>query len=160
MGLRQQQISSEPPLERLTRVEERYESIHELMEAKFVTFRTLIDSNEKQVKLALDAADKAIGKSDAASEKRFDSVNEFRKLVNDVITTLVRQDYLEQALKARDDRIDRLEQRNRELELARSSGQGGQAKIVDQRAQLAAAAVAITLVITIVVFLANYITSR
>lgn len=60
-----------------------------LTEAKFVTYRTLIDSQAEKVKLALDAADKAVSKSEASMEKRFDAVNEFRGQLADQARTFM-----------------------------------------------------------------------
>lgn len=69
-------------------------SLHELMDARFVTFRTLLDSNARQVELALNATDKAIALRDAADEKardrlaedtrsKFAGVNELRGALED-----------------------------------------------------------------------------
>jgi hypothetical protein len=63
---------------RMARVEEQIDAFAVLMDARFVTHRTLLDSNAAQVSIALEAADKAILKAEAATEKRFDGVNEFR----------------------------------------------------------------------------------
>lgn len=65
-----------------------------LTDAKFVTYRTLIDSQAEKVALALDATKEAIGKAEVATSKaidkessanadRFASVNEFRQQLND-----------------------------------------------------------------------------
>lgn len=73
---------------------ERIASLDRLMEAKFVTYRTLIDSQAEKVKLALDASKEAINKAEIATQKaidkndedvrqRFASVNEFRGALND-----------------------------------------------------------------------------
>lgn len=54
------------------------------------TFRTLKEhfdqrftDQDKAVSAALQAAEKAVGKAEAAAEKRFDAVNEFRGMVTD-----------------------------------------------------------------------------
>lgn len=54
-----------------------------LTEAKFVTYRTLIDSQADKVALALTASDKAVNKAELATEKRFEGVNEFRAQLAD-----------------------------------------------------------------------------
>lgn len=54
-----------------------------LNDAKFVTFRTLLESNVQQVKLALDASKEAITKAENANEKRFEAVNGFRATLSD-----------------------------------------------------------------------------
>lgn len=50
------------------------EYLDSLTEAKFITFRTLIDSQAEKVALALSAADKAVTKAEVANEKRFESL--------------------------------------------------------------------------------------
>lgn len=71
----------------------------QLTEAKFVTFRVMIDSQADKVALALEATEKAIDKAEratekaidkaeAANDKRFQSVNEFRAQLGDLITRL------------------------------------------------------------------------
>lgn len=78
----------------IARLEERVNALGELMEAKFVTFRTLLDSNAKQVELALNATQEAINKRDQADEKardrlaedtrsKFAGVNELRGALED-----------------------------------------------------------------------------
>ncbi len=64
-------------------LEERIVALDRLTDAKFVTFRTLVDSQAEKVALALSAAEKAISKAETATEKRFDSVNEFRQTLTD-----------------------------------------------------------------------------
>jgi hypothetical protein len=71
-----------------------------LTDAKFVTYRTLIDSQAEKVALALDATEKAIGKAEVATQKaidkesaanadRFAAVNEFRSQLNDQARTFL-----------------------------------------------------------------------
>ena len=72
----------------------------ELTAAEFVTYRTLIDSQAEKVKLALDASntaitkqeivtERALNKQETATEKRFESVNEFRGQLSDLINRLL-----------------------------------------------------------------------
>lgn len=63
--------------------------VTELTEAKFITYRTLIDSQAAQVAIALDASKEAIIKAETANEKRFDSVNEFRQTLTDQARTFM-----------------------------------------------------------------------
>lgn len=80
-----------------------------LTDAKFITFRTLIDSQAEQVKLALDASntaiskqeivtDRALTKQENATEKRFESVNEFRQQLNDQTKTFISRTEVEGAV--------------------------------------------------------------
>lgn len=63
--------------------------LDKLTEAKFVTYRTLIDSSADKVALALTAADKAVNKAELATEKRFEGVNEFRSQLSDQAATFM-----------------------------------------------------------------------
>lgn len=71
-----------------------------LTDAKFVTYRTLIDSQAEKVALALEATKEAIGKAETATSKaidkestanadRFKAVNEFRQQLNDQAATFM-----------------------------------------------------------------------
>lgn len=68
---------------RLSALSERLGALDRLTDAKFVRMETLVASQAEKVKLALDAAEKAILKAEIASEKRFESVNEFRETLSD-----------------------------------------------------------------------------
>lgn len=70
-------------------LEERVAALDRLMEAKFVTFQVLVSSQAEKVALALNAADKAVSKAEQATEKRFESVNEFRASLADQSATLI-----------------------------------------------------------------------
>lgn len=59
------------------------EQAEERFDEKFITHRTLLDSQADKVELALNAADKAVTKAETATEKRFESVNEFRQTLSD-----------------------------------------------------------------------------
>jgi hypothetical protein len=80
--------------ERLARLEQRISGLHELMDAKFTTLRTVVDGQAESTKLALDASKEAINKAEVATQKaiektatdvehRFSSVNEFRGALAD-----------------------------------------------------------------------------
>jgi hypothetical protein len=117
-------------------------------------------AQQEGIRTALLAAEKAVTKAETATERRFDSVNEFRAQLTEQAATFARVDYLAQALAARDALIGALTERVRELELARSSGAGGQAKVGDQRAMTATLVGVATLVLALVVVVVNVVTSR
>lgn len=60
---------------------------------------------------ALAAADRAVAKAEAASERRFESVNEFRNTLSDQARLLMPRSEAEQALKGLSDKIDILTSR-------------------------------------------------
>jgi hypothetical protein len=81
-------------------LQESEERVTRLTDAKFVTYRTLIDSQAEKVALALDATKQAIGKAEVATSKaidkeaganadRFAAVNEFRQQLNDQARTFM-----------------------------------------------------------------------
>lgn len=84
-----------------------------------------IDALDKAVITALNAADRAVLKSEVASDKRFDSVNEFRESLNDQNRTLMPRAEAEQAMRGMAEKIDELTKRIAANEdRARGLGQG------------------------------------
>jgi phage I-like protein len=74
------------------------------------------DAQQKAVEAALASADRAVVKAETASDKRFDSVNEFRKSLSDETATfLPRAEYL-QSSKATDEKVQELTSRIAALE--------------------------------------------
>ena len=65
------------------RLEQRVNALERLTDAKLANISTLIDAHAERVALALAAADKAVSKAETATEKRFESVNEFRQTLSD-----------------------------------------------------------------------------
>jgi len=120
----------------------------DLTDAKFVTYRTLIDSQADKVKLALEATEKAIEKAEKATEKaidkaeiannnRFEAVNEFRAQLTDLIArfaTLERVDLLYNQTRLRIDEVNnnlstRITELSTRMTAMESERKGG----VDQR---------------------------
>jgi hypothetical protein len=65
------------------RLEQRVNALERLTDAKLANLSTRIDAHAERVVLALAAADKAVSKAETATEKRFESVNEFRQTLSD-----------------------------------------------------------------------------
>jgi hypothetical protein len=65
------------------RLEQRINALERLTDAKLANLSILIDAHAERVALALAAADKAVSKAESATEKRFESVNEFRQTLSD-----------------------------------------------------------------------------
>lgn len=119
----------------LARLRERVDGLDRLTDAKFVTFQTLVDSQADKVGLALDAAKEAITKAETATEKRFDSVNEFRQTLSDQTRTFMPRTEAEQGLHTVIERMEatqvhvtqgdmRLDERLQRLEQQASNMQG------------------------------------
>lgn len=69
------------------------------------------DAQEKAVNAALAASDRAVNKAEMASEKRFDSVNEFRAALADSARLLMPRAESEQAVKVLADKLSTIESR-------------------------------------------------
>lgn len=82
----------------ITRIEDMINSIRSKLETAQIT-------SEKAVAFALSATERAITKSEISSEKRFDSVNEFRKTLSDQTSTFVPRGEIESTFKNLQDKI-------------------------------------------------------
>lgn len=74
------------------RLDERYATQTKALDAAFdaqqAAMNTALTAAKAAVDAALAAAEKAVLKAELADERRFESVNEFRKLVNDILDSL------------------------------------------------------------------------
>jgi len=83
----------------MARLQERLDGLDRLTDAKFVTFRTLVDSQADKVALALASADKAVTKAEIATEKRFEAVNEFRAQLTDQAARFITRETFDARIK-------------------------------------------------------------
>jgi hypothetical protein len=99
--------------------------LKDLFNAQFINMKTLIDANDKNynqrfdsvieaTKNALSAADRAIIKAESATEKRFESINEFRGTLADQQHTLIPRSEVEVLIQGLSNRIKTLETYNSE----------------------------------------------
>jgi predicted transcriptional regulator len=97
-------------------LDERYETQTKATDAAFVAqqtaMRTAFDAADRAVQAALQAVKEASDKADAASEKRFDSVNEFRNTLSDQASRLMPRIEAEARIQAMTDRADDAADRN------------------------------------------------
>jgi hypothetical protein len=128
----------------------RLSELEKLMNAKFEGVRTSMDAQAEKVALALAASDKAVTKAEIATEKRFESVNEFRAQLQDQTRTFVAREEANVLFKAMQDKLDLIQDQMK-------SGQIWQGNITGR---LAVGGIALTVVMAFVVFLANYLTSK
>ncbi|MEU7586569.1 hypothetical protein AB0A95_09745 [Micromonospora sp. NPDC049230] len=70
-------------------MEQHLNAIERLFDAKLVNLTTKIEAQAAHVGLGLAAADKAVTKAEIATEKRFESVNEFRQTLSDQTKTFI-----------------------------------------------------------------------
>ncbi len=80
-----------------------------LHDAKFDLLRALIDSQQDKVAIALASADRAVLKAETATERRFESVNEFRAQLTDQAATFITRREFEQVTGRIGDFADRRE---------------------------------------------------
>lgn len=84
-------------------------------------FTILLEHQKESSMLARNMADKALQKAELASEKRFESVNEFRSSLNDYVKTLVTKTEFDIHTKNHNNRIEKIE---KEIFLAMGQRQG------------------------------------
>jgi Holliday junction resolvasome RuvABC endonuclease subunit len=94
--------------ERLARFEARANAIERRITETNNSILGLIGANEKAVGVAMTAADRAVAKAETAAERRFESVNEFRKALGDQTATLVTRSENATELRSMNDKIDAL----------------------------------------------------
>ena len=92
-------------------------SLREYMDTRF-------EAQDKAVSAALSAADRAVAKAEMATEKRFDSVNEFRGALADSARLLMPRAECEQSFKVQSDKLASLESRVNARD-ERGSGESG-----------------------------------
>lgn len=84
----------------------------ELLESKIGDLGVKLDERyamqTEALKAALEAAEKAVDKANIANEKRFESVNEFRGQLNDIVTTLISRAEADARLSALDARLNEM----------------------------------------------------
>jgi hypothetical protein len=130
----------------------RIDALAQVIDAKLDGHRTLVEAQADKVALALAAADKAVAKAETATEKRFEGVNEFRAQLTDQARTFMPRTESDAAQLRMAERVQELTDR-----INRSEGHGAGAK--DNKAGLYAALAALAVVISVVVVVANIISS-
>lgn len=148
--------------------------ITQLTDAKFVTYRTLIDSQAEKVALALEATEKAIDKAEVATSRaiekesvanfdRFAKVNEFRAQQTELIArfaTLERVDLLDRQANQRVEELNKnLTARIGELVQWRDRSEGQGQGVKENRNGIYAAIGAAGVLISIVVIIANLLST-
>jgi hypothetical protein len=87
------------------------ETLREHVLSLFDAVRTEIAASKDAATLALTAVDRAVQKAEAAAEKRFESVNEFRNTLADQQRTLMPRAETEIRFDALQKRLEAIEQR-------------------------------------------------
>jgi chromosome segregation ATPase len=148
------------------------DDLKELMEEKVASLAQVADERDRRYEerfkamdektsLALTASEKAVSKAEMATEKRFDSVNEFRGSLKDQAATLMPREEADAKFKALESKIDEMKKEIVGLREFRSEG-GGKAhahqaaldqKQFDIRTLLSVAAIFMSIVSTMLAVL-------
>lgn len=98
---------SHPTIESLAQIiEERDRLYRARWEAQESKFAAAFAAQEKAVDAALLAAKEAVQKAEAANEKRFESVNEFRQTLSDQTNTFMPRAEFDRAMQAMSEKLD------------------------------------------------------
>jgi hypothetical protein len=111
------------------RYQQRFEAQSDALSAAFLSQQTAMQTAftvaEKAVQAALAAADRAVSKAELAADKRFESVNEFRKTLDDQQRTLMPRAESDRALSALADKWTSLKEQTDGLVAERVGIKGG-----------------------------------
>ena len=99
----------------------------ELMNERNARYEDRFKAMDEKTSLALAASEKAVTKAEAATEKRFDSVNEFRKTLSDQAATFLARPEAEAKFKGYDEKLDDVKKEIAGLRESRSEIGGGTA---------------------------------
>jgi len=134
----------------IARLTEQIAGVRESIAALDRLLTSRINAQADKVGLALTASDKAVLKAETANEKRFDSVNEFRATLSDQSKTFVDRREHSAEIAAIDERARRTDEALKTMLVWQGNITG----------RLAILGAAFAVLMTVVVFAANYITGR
>jgi hypothetical protein len=147
--------------ERSDRIDDRFAADRRALDAALLAVQRETDARfialEKRLLDALAAGERAAGILEKQAAEWRASANEWRGAMQDRDQRLVPRDTYETGHAALEKQVDELTTR---VTRAEERTAGGQAKVGDQRAALAAWVGAAVLVLAVVVFVANIVTSR
>jgi hypothetical protein len=126
-------ISTAPPT--IDTVSSRLAELKELMQTKFEATKNIADERDRRYEdrftamdektsLALTSSEKAVTKAETATEKRFDSVNEFRGSLKDQAATLLPRVEADTRFHTLDSKLEDLKADIANLRESRSGGEG------------------------------------
>jgi len=105
------------------RYEQRFDASQKALEVGFAAAKAAVDASfaaqKEAINAALAAADRAVSKAELATEKRFESVNEFRGTLDNQQRTLIPRSEVDVMIKGVEEKISNItklvdEMRNRE----------------------------------------------
>ena len=89
-------------------VQEKIDHVLTLVEANDKRYAQQAEAQKEAINAALAAADRAVAKAEAATEKRFESVNEFRGTLDNQQRTLIPRSEVNVMIRGLEDKIDNL----------------------------------------------------
>jgi len=98
-----------------------FRTFREFMLAKFEILTALREADRITLNAALAAADRAVAKAEAANEKRFEGVNEFRKTLSDQAATFPTRSEVEARMVELGEKIGDLQIRVEKSEASRET---------------------------------------
>jgi hypothetical protein len=84
------------------------ETLQTVMDERDIRYEQRFKAMDEKTSLALTASEKAVAKAEIATEKRFDSVNEFRGQLKDQAATLVPRAEADSRFKGLEEKIESL----------------------------------------------------
>ena len=111
------------------RYEQRWEASQKALELGFAGQKAAVDAafaaQKEAINAALAAADRAVSKAELATEKRFESVNEFRGTLDNQQRTLIPRSEVDVLVKGLDEKINNLTKQMDQLQAERQGIKGG-----------------------------------
>ncbi len=101
----------------------RIEALEKMLAERDRRYTERFDAQEGANKLALEAAEKAVLKAEAANERRFENVNEFRQTLSDQATKFISKDEVSALLSGITGTLSRLD-RHETVTTSRGQGMG------------------------------------
>ncbi len=108
-------------LNRVVALEAGLTALHHILDERDIRYDQRAAAQDRSVATALEAAEKAIAKAEMSTEKRFDSVNEFRATLADQAALLMPRAEFSVQHASITDKLDVLEKRIGEMQQSISS---------------------------------------
>jgi hypothetical protein len=111
------------------RYEQRFDASQKALEVGFAAAKAAVDASfaaqKEAINAALAAADRAVTKAELATEKRFESVNEFRGTLDNQQRTLIPRSEVDKMFQAMTEKVDRLQKQADASTAERAGIRGG-----------------------------------
>lgn len=109
------------------------ETFERLMEERDKRYEARFKAADEKTSLALASSDKALSKAEAATEKRFEGVNEFRDTLRDQAGTFITRSEVSARNSAYDDKLETIRKEIQFLREANQIGIGRKEVVVESK---------------------------